>query len=209
MKQEHANLLFRDTKKPSSYWTGCNIDSVWVLENLSGLSPSCPKHLIGPLSANPAYQVTRQTQWPCWSKMSANTTLLQLGLITRTILGNTGRVQGSCVRVGGVREVWEVVWEQTDSSTLLHSGWWEDGRPCGSCHNGWQLAQNGLFTEIWNRLCCPLSDPHWPRHQEPYFAKQPKDRQQQIPNSTILISFPLHKDPLYWSGVQKTMAMTM
>ena len=34
--------------------------------------------------------------------MSANTTLLQLGLITRTILGNTGRVQGSCVRVGGV-----------------------------------------------------------------------------------------------------------
>ena len=72
----------------------------------------------------------------------------------------------------------------------LYSARWEDGRACGSCHNGWQLTQNGLFTEIWNRLCCPLSNSHWPRRCSLFWQTPPSKERHQIPNTQYYTDLP-------------------
>ena len=165
------------------------------------------KHLIGPLSANLAYQVTRQTHCP-WSKMGASSTLPSDGLITRIVLGNTGRVQGSCVRVGGVGGKWQLNSALLSTPTISTLPGGRMAGPVGAATMVDSWHKMG-FSLKYETACAALCQTHTGRDAAPYFGKHlpPKSATRSQTPNTILNSLPLHKDPLYWSGLHQTMAM--
>ena len=164
-----------------------------------------PHSLIGPLSANLAYKVTRQTKCP-GSKMSASTTLpQQRGLITRTIPGNPGRVQGSCVRVGGVGGKWQLY------SVLLPLLPPQQALLCpvGGWQGLWELPQwltaDTKWAFHWNMKppVLPFVSGTLAATLRPILPNTPPKTSTGSQTPTILISLTLYKDPLH-----KTLAMT-